>query len=138
MRSISSPTLLFVYGTLMRGQRLHHHLQSQNGVSYLGGARIRAELYRLRGRGYPGAIRTSRTESFVHGELYQLHNPSETLRMMDKLEGCDEGLFVRRRVDIWHGDKKTRGWAYFYAKPLSRADHVPTGNYVHKPLRAVR
>ena len=122
----------------MRGQRLHRQLQRQNGVSYLGAARIRAELYRLRGRGYPGAIQTSRTESFVHGELYQLSNPTETLGIMDKIEGCDEGLFVRRRVDVWHGGEKSRGWAYFYAKPLSRADHVPTGNYAHKRLRAVR
>jgi gamma-glutamylcyclotransferase (GGCT)/AIG2-like uncharacterized protein YtfP len=138
MRNGSSTTLLFVYGTLMRGQRLHHHLQRQNGVLYLGKAKIRAQLYRLRGRGYPGAVRTSRAESFVHGELYQLSNPTETLRIMDKIEGCDEGLFVRKRVDIWHGDEKLRGWAYFYAKPVSRADHVPTGQFVQTRLGAVR
>ena len=134
----SSSVLLFVYGTLMNGQRLHHRLKAQKGVSYRGAAKIRAELYRLRGRTYPGAVRTSRPKEFVHGELYELAAPEQALRAIDKIEGCDEKLFVRKRVDVWHGSHKSRAWAYFYAKPLAHAQHIPTGNYLQHAVRAAR
>jgi gamma-glutamylcyclotransferase (GGCT)/AIG2-like uncharacterized protein YtfP len=134
----TSPVLLFVYGTLMKGQKLHHHLAAGERISYRGPGKIRAELYRLHGRSYPGAVRTSRAKEFVHGELYELTDPEETLKVIDKVEGCDEKLFVRKRVDVWHGSHKSRAWAYFYAKPLARAQHIPTGNYLQQSIRAAR
>jgi gamma-glutamylcyclotransferase (GGCT)/AIG2-like uncharacterized protein YtfP len=128
-------TLLFVYGTLMRGGKLHRALGSSPNVKFAGKAKIRAELYRLRGEEYPGAVRTSRLNRFVHGELYTLRNPDRMLKRIDEIEGCDEGLFKRRLVDVWRNGKKRKAWSYFYGKSVSSAEPLPHGKFL--PVHAV-
>src|SRR5271170_4789003 len=110
-RPETNKTLLFVYGTLMRGGKLHPALGALPNVRYVGKAKIRAELYRLRGVEYPGAVQTSRMNRYVHGELYSLSNPDRMLKRIDEIEGCDEGLFKRRLVDVWQNRKKHKAWA---------------------------
>jgi gamma-glutamylcyclotransferase (GGCT)/AIG2-like uncharacterized protein YtfP len=127
--------LLFVYGTLMRGGKLHHELGTSPKAKFVGKAKIRAELYRLRGQGYPGAVQTSRLNRFVHGELYALLNPDRVLKRIDEIEGCDEGLFKRRLVDVWQKGKKRQAWTYFYGKSVSSAEPLPHGKFL--PVRAV-
>jgi gamma-glutamylcyclotransferase (GGCT)/AIG2-like uncharacterized protein YtfP len=131
--STTNEGLLFVYGTLMRGQRLHRHLKSQPTIEYLGSGRIRGDLYRPHRRSYPGAVRT-RAERYVHGELYRLHNPSQILRAIDKLEGLDEGLFVRRLVDVWRGSQKLKAWAYFYNKSVGNAERISSGDFLRRDI----
>src|ERR1700682_4590469 len=109
-------TLLFVYGTLMRGGKLHRALAPSTTVNFMGKAKIRAELYRPRGEEYPGAVPTSKPNRFVYGELYILRDPDRILKRIDEIEGCDEGLFMRRLVEVWQDGKKHRAWTYFYAK----------------------
>lgn len=128
-------TLLFVYGTLMRGGRLNGELAPSRGAEFLGTGKIRAELYRLQGESYPGAVRTSKPNRFVHGELYGLSNPEHVLERLDKIEGCDEGLFNRRLVDVWQNGKKRKAWTYFYGKSVSSAEPVPHGKF--QPVRSV-
>ena len=53
----------------------------------------------------------------------------EALRKIDEVEGCDEGLFERRLVDVWNGNKKTKAWAYFYAKPLKKSPPIASGHF---------
>jgi gamma-glutamylcyclotransferase (GGCT)/AIG2-like uncharacterized protein YtfP len=133
--SETKKTFLFVYGTLMRGGNLHHALAPSPNVKFVGKARIRAELYRPRGEKYPGAIRTSKPNRFVHGELYALRNSGPILKRIDEIEECDEGLFVRRLVDVWQNGKKHRAWTYFYAKSVSSAEPLPHGKFL--PVHAV-
>ena len=125
---------LFVYGTLMRGQRLHGHLKSRGSVEYVGPGRIRAKLYRPHGRRYPGAVRT-RADRYVHGELYKLHEPSQTLKTIDKLEGLEDGLFVREIVDVGQGSQKITAWTYLYNRPLSNAEHISSGDFLRRKIR---
>jgi len=120
---------LFVYGTLMRGHSLHKFLANKARADFVGKAKMRGRLYRLRRRRYPGAKLASRADGFVHGELYRLNDPQSTLKLIDRIEGCDEGLFRRQRVDVWTNGSKTRAWTYFYARPLEGAEHIPTGRY---------
>jgi gamma-glutamylcyclotransferase (GGCT)/AIG2-like uncharacterized protein YtfP len=128
-------TLLFVYGTLMRGGKLHRALASSPNVKFVGKAKIRAELYRPRGEEYPGAVRTAKPNRFVYGELYALRNPDRILKRIDEIEGCDEGLFLRRIVDVWQHGKKHRSWTYLYAKSVSSAEPLPHGKFL--PVHAV-
>jgi gamma-glutamylcyclotransferase (GGCT)/AIG2-like uncharacterized protein YtfP len=121
--------LLFVYGTLMRGQRLHKHLAARPGVRYVGTAKMRGELYRPLGRRYPGAVRTNRRGQHILGELYELQQPSRTLPALDRLEGCDEGLFAREKVIVSQKDKKRRAWTYLYTKPLRDAEPIQRGDF---------
>jgi gamma-glutamylcyclotransferase (GGCT)/AIG2-like uncharacterized protein YtfP len=124
-----TPELLFVYGTLMSGQRLHKHLSARAGVRYMGAARMRGELYRPLGRRYPGAVRTGRKGRLILGELYELRQPAQTLPALDRLEGCDEGLFTREKVLVSHKAKRRRAWTYLYAKPLANAEPIHQGNF---------
>ena len=120
--------MLFAYGTLKRRGRLHGQMVSA-GARYRGPARIRGRLFHIDGRSYPGALPTRRDE-FVTGELYELEIPAEALKKIDKLEGCDEGLFVRKLVGAWIDDRrKVRAWAYFYAKPLRKSRPIPSGRF---------
>jgi gamma-glutamylcyclotransferase (GGCT)/AIG2-like uncharacterized protein YtfP len=119
---------LFAYGTLKRHGRLHGQLVSQ-GARYRGRARIRGRLFRISGASYPGAV-PSRSDDFIAGELYELEIPAEALKKIDRLEGCDEGLFVRKLVSTWaEDDRKHRAWAYFYAKPLRKSRPIPNGRF---------
>jgi gamma-glutamylcyclotransferase (GGCT)/AIG2-like uncharacterized protein YtfP len=123
---------LFAYGTLKRRGRLHGQLVSQ-GARYRGQARIRGRLFRISGASYPGAV-PSRSEDFIAGELYELQIPAEALKKIDKLEGCDEGLFVRKLVSTWaEDDRKHRAWAYFYAKPLRKSRRISSGRFPARP-----
>lgn len=120
--------LLFAYGTLMRRGRLHGKLVS-GGARYRGRARIRGRLFKISGTTYPGAVPT-RSNDFISGELYELEAPSEALKRLDKLEGTDEGLFVRKQVGAWVGeDRRVRAWAYFYARPLRKSREITNGRF---------
>jgi gamma-glutamylcyclotransferase (GGCT)/AIG2-like uncharacterized protein YtfP len=121
--------LLFVYGTLMRDGRLHHLLGGSPGVEFAGEAKIRAKLYIPKGEDYPGADLTSATNEYVFGELYTLREPEDLLNRLDVAEGCDEGLFIRRRVDTFQAGKKKKAWTYIYARSLAGAERVPGGKY---------
>jgi len=108
------------------------------GVVFAGPAKIRAELYRFRGRDYPGAVPTSRLRRFVYGELYRLEDPKKALRQIDALEGCDEGLFSRRLVNVWTNGRKKKAWSYFFAQPLEGAKPIPTGKYLDEHSAGAR
>ena len=118
---------LFVYGTLKRGGELHPELASQK-TRFLGPAKIQGRLFRIKGESYPGAVPVD-SQQYIKGELYELEQPDEALRKIDEIEGCDEGLFERRLVDVWAGNKKTKAWAYFYAKPLKKSPPIASGHF---------
>ena len=120
---------LFVYGTLMRGQKSHRELMRNGDARFAGAAKIQGELYKLRNMNYPGAVPTAQPDSFVHGQLYVLRNPEPTLQSLDEFEGCGEGLFRRVIADVWTRGRTVKAWTYFYARPLQQADLVPGGKY---------
>ena len=121
------PPYLFVYGTLARGRELHGHLKRPPGTRFVGEAKIRAELYSIPNQSYPGAVERGGKNGFVFGELYKLSNPDATLKKLDEIEGCAEGLFRRVVVDVFSDAGKTKAWAYFYAQPLKDAELIPSG-----------
>jgi gamma-glutamylcyclotransferase (GGCT)/AIG2-like uncharacterized protein YtfP len=120
---------LFVYGTLMRGEKSHHELVRNQNAKFLGPARIRGELYELAGQDFPGAVPSALPNRFVRGQLFRLSDPERVLKNLDEFEGTDEGLFHRRSVDVWFDGRKLRAWAYFYSQPLKQADQVSNGTY---------
>jgi len=90
--------LLFVYGTLKRGGENH--------------PKLAAHKVRLVG---------------IRGEVYELSNREKVLRELDQFEGTDEGLFVRKLVDVWVGSEKFKAWVYFYARSKDRISIIPGG-----------
>lgn len=119
---------VFVYGTLKKGEKFHRELSKEPGVRFAGEARIRARLYELPGEGYPGAIPTTEN-SYVHGQLFSIEKPLKTLKALDEFEGVEDGLFQRKKVDVWRGRKRTKAWAYFYTRPVDGAILLSNGVY---------
>jgi|HubBroStandDraft_6_1064221.scaffolds.fasta_scaffold41381_2 gamma-glutamylcyclotransferase (GGCT)/AIG2-like uncharacterized protein YtfP len=129
LRRAPTPQYLFVYGTLKRAGKSHKQLRKENGVRFRSSARIRADLYKLDGEEYPGAVLTSAPNRFVKGDLFILQDPQKTLRDLDEFEGVDEGLFRRELVNAWARGRRVKAWAYLYARPLTDASLIPTGIY---------
>ncbi len=92
-----SSDLVFVYGTLKRGERNHYFLAS---AEYLGPA-FTEPLYRMIDCGpYPAMLDSTQTSSLgaeplpISGEVYRID--AATLAELDRLE--DEGRLYRRAV----------------------------------------
>jgi gamma-glutamylcyclotransferase (GGCT)/AIG2-like uncharacterized protein YtfP len=106
-------THLFVYGTLMRGESRHRHLEGETFV-----ADVRsAPGYRLFDAGdYPALVEDSEGVSIL-GELWLVSDAA--LRELDDVEGVDEGLYSRRRVPLLppHADVVAEG--YVYLEPVA-------------------
>lgn len=106
--------LLFVYGTLRSefdnsGARL---LRSQ--AVLLRRTTVPGSIYRI--RHYPGFRFEPQGE--VHGELYQLKWPAETLTALDIYEGPDF-----KRV-IWSG-----AWIYCYQHTPPESQRISSGDF---------
>lgn len=119
---------LIVYGTLMRGGS-RHHLLSGSETEFLAEGKIQAELFRLPGADYPGAVPTTKSGRYVHGEIYALKNSAPLLARLDEEEGCDEGLFCRQLVEVIAQGKNLGAWTYFYAKSTAGAELIPNGKF---------
>ncbi len=87
--------LIFVYGTLKRGCRNHHHLAGQKLVS---AARTVPgfTLYDL--GGYPGLVPHAADRTGVAGEIWSVD--AEALRRLDAFEGVHEGLYRRAPIAL--------------------------------------
>ncbi|HKN75177.1 MAG TPA: gamma-glutamylcyclotransferase family protein [Candidatus Acidoferrum sp.] len=123
----SLPQYIFFYGSLKRGGEAHERLRGR--VRFISPGRIRADLYRLSGQEYPGAVLTTSPNRFVKGDLFLLQDPEKTLRDLDEFEGVDEGLFRRELVDAWARGRRIKAWAYLYGRPLTDANLIPAGIY---------
>jgi len=124
---MSSSAFLFVYGTLKKGGELHAELES-GGARFVGAGRIKGRLFRIRGESYPGAFPSSSRE-YIQGELYKLEEPTATLKKLDDIEGCDEGLFIRKLVDACVGTRKMKAWTYFYGQLTNTSARIPSGSF---------
>jgi gamma-glutamylcyclotransferase (GGCT)/AIG2-like uncharacterized protein YtfP len=112
-------TRLFLYGTLMRGERNHLQLR---GSPCLGPARTIA-AYTLYDLGAYPALAAAGHAS-VAGELYDV--PPELLAALDRFEGVPE-LYQRVEVRLAGG-----GTAQGYAMPVERLagrPNIPSGDW---------
>ena len=88
-------TNVFVYGTLKRGGRNHHHLAGQQ---FLGDART-LNGYTLYSLGdHPGMIRAPDDTAGVTGEVWAVD--AGCLKRLDRLEQVDKGLYERVPIKL--------------------------------------
>jgi gamma-glutamylcyclotransferase (GGCT)/AIG2-like uncharacterized protein YtfP len=126
--------LLFVYGTLMRG--FDHPMARLLGANadFLGEARCRGRLYRV--KHYPGLVLSDDATEIVFGELYRLRQPEALLREFDMYEACGEGFaepteYVRRELRIELADGTAReAWTYVYNWPVDRLPRIASGRFL--------
>lgn len=115
---IIGTTILFIYGTLKRGQNAHGRLA---GAQFLGEA-VTQPCYRLYDLGpYPGLVEDSNGVA-IRGELWAVDEA--LLRDLDEYEEAAD-LFVRRQALLAPPADSVE--VYLFAGPLDSA--IACGNY---------
>ena len=127
-------SLLFVYGTLMRGGANERFLASPDRARFVEEARVRGQLYDI--GEFPALVpaEDDEPESWVYGEIYALENPDILLKTLDVIEGVNEAypersLFRRICLTAYSDSGEKTVWAYVYNQPLHHFPRIPSGNY---------
>lgn len=119
---------LFVYGTLLRGAPQGGLLSKLSRTD----ARVSGRLYRMPA-GYPALVPESGV-GFVYGEL--ISGVDERLFvLLDRYEGVEEGLYVRRELDVLVGLLRRRALVYVGVEPLRRGGVLVPGGRWRNPVR---
>ena len=124
---------LFVYGTLRKNVSGSRFFLMERYVTFVGYGRIRGRLCHL-GR-YPGAILTETQDRWVLGEIYQLSDSEEALRILDEYEGCgpvdvQPWEFKRQRAQaVLDSGEQLPVWVYTYEGPFAGKRELISGNY---------
>jgi len=123
---------LFVYGTLL-DERNPFALYLKNSCSLYKKGKIKGKLFDL--GEYPGAILQAAGEQFVHGSIFLMDNPDETLKKIDDYEGfgsahLQPNEFIRELTEVETDDEPLLCWAYLYNKPVDGHWHIDSGDYM--------
>ena len=123
--SISSTCkhLVFVYGTLRKGQCNHFFLDRSK---FLGNAKTK-KRYALYGNWLPFLSRT-RAIVRVTGEVYSIDKP--TFRRLDQLEGHPDAYKREQDEVVLEDGTELTVWIYFCDTP--RGDLIESGDFLQK------
>jgi gamma-glutamylaminecyclotransferase len=103
---------LFVYGTLKRGQPRHRFLTGQMFIA----PAVTRPLYRMFNVGeYPALVRHADGRA-IQGELWDVDDAC--VRTLDRVEGCDLGLYVRATVELSAPRDRLSAETYLYLLPI--------------------
>lgn len=124
-----SAGLLFTYGTLMRGFRLHRLLDGR--AEYLTRGQVKARIIDL--GSYPGAVPDA--VGTLSGEVYRVADPA-LWTVLDSAEGPQ---YHRREVTVRSEDgRELAASIYWYIGPLDRGVPIPGGDYrAHAPATSI-
>jgi len=132
---------LFVYGTLRNDiqKSMFHVLAAEaREVTFVGHGRIQGRLFDL--GEYPGLVLSGDPARWVHGEVYALDNPSETLSRLDDYEGCgpnDRKPHEFERVErdiVLDSGASDKAWVYSYAGSVANKREILSGDYFKEAL----
>jgi len=116
----AQPDLLFAYGTLMRGLRLHHLIDGR--AEFVAAGSVGGRLVDL--GGYPGALPDR--EGTIRGEVYRLQS-DDVLAALDAAEGPE---FPRRPTRVRLDDgREVSAWTYWFDGSVNGAVPIPHGDY---------
>ncbi len=119
MQSDNSQQIIFVYGTLMRGESRHHVLTQQE---FIGEASTK-HRYRLYHLGtYPGLVDATSGGFAIQGELYAV--TSICLEELDEIEAVAEGLYERKRIQLQPPWADMNAESYFYLGDVSSCTNL--------------
>lgn len=124
MRSEGSETingsnlyLVFVYGSLKRGYKLHEYLADQK----FRGDAVTAPVYALYDCGsYPALVCSEREGYSVSGEVYEV--TQYCLAVLDEVEGVSVNLYVPQKVQLLPPFDSQTVLAYIYQQST---DNLP-------------
>lgn len=125
-------TLVFFYGTLMRGFERQGRTRLDGQLRPVGRGWIPAALFDL--GIYPAAIPAA--DSRVWGEVHDMLEPEVVLPALDEIEGYSvaepvTSLYTREPVGVTLDDGRVvQAWVYFYNAPLGKAERIESGDYL--------
>lgn len=123
----NEPSIVFVYGTLMRGLSRHHYMSDGH---FEGEASIKGRLISL--GEYPALLDGADT---VRGELYSFDDLPVALDVLDDVENFDpanpEGSeYVRDARSVRRDDcTDILAWVYVYNFATGSAPIIPSGDW---------
>lgn len=121
---MSSSPYLFVYGTLKSSFENPYAQQLRREATLLGRAQMPGRLYRV--SSYPGMRPARAPNDLITGELYELHQPSKTLEVLDEWEeGYDREL---HRATLATG-QTFPAWVYVHRQTLPEDRYVASGEW---------
>jgi len=126
----ATPSAIFTYGTLMRGERSHDLLAPWVRRS-LGTAQVTgASLVHI--DWYPGLVLSD--QGMVHGEVYELESIDTTLQELDAYEDFfgyerDDSLYRRSLVVAATSTGPRLAWTYVYLGDASAFPSISSGRW---------
>jgi gamma-glutamylcyclotransferase (GGCT)/AIG2-like uncharacterized protein YtfP len=125
---------LFVYGTLMRGERSGMSRLLEGHAEFVGEATCRGRLYLV--SRYPGMVQPESPKDTVRGEVYRLHEPRRILPGLDEYEDASprepDPLYRRELVEATLTDgKPVRAWTYIYNRPTDSLKRIESRDFLH-------
>ena len=129
----SAVNQLFVYGSLRSGFKSPLYEYISRFFTFVGEARIRGKLFDM--GSYPAGVST-RDNTFITGELYQLNRESDfswVIGQLDDYEGVnvepDEMQLFRREItEIFLNGGITHAWIYWYNGDVSGKALIASGD----------
>jgi len=115
--------LIFVYGTLRKGQCNHHFLDRSK---FLGNAKTKRR-YALYGNWLPFLSRAG-SVSHVTGEIYSIDDTA--LSQLDQLEGHPDAYKREQAEVVLEDGKELLAWIYFCDTP--QGDLIESGDFLQK------
>jgi gamma-glutamylcyclotransferase (GGCT)/AIG2-like uncharacterized protein YtfP len=124
---------LFVYGSLRSGFRNPAYQYLARYFHLLGDATVKGKLYDM--GEYAAAIATNE-ERFIHGELYEINEPSEfdwAIAQLDDYEGInmeagEHPMYKREAVNAYLNGTEQKTWIYWFNSDTSGYPEVTSGD----------
>jgi gamma-glutamylaminecyclotransferase len=110
--------LIFVYGTLKRGEIRAGHLAGQ---VFAGLSKTNPDYRIFRVADYPGLVQVEMgTGCSIQGEVWDVDKAG--LQRLDWVEGVESGEYERRRIGLTGEFKDQPVQAYFYLRSVANAE----------------
>jgi gamma-glutamylcyclotransferase (GGCT)/AIG2-like uncharacterized protein YtfP len=130
---MTSPTHLFVYGTLLRGVPSAKAAYLEKRGRYRGEAALPGYLLDL--GSYPGLVYEPSAAAQVYGQVFALDDPAGTLAELDRYEGIEPqapeaGEYRRAALPMLLEGAAVECWVYLYNRPPAGLPRIPGGDYL--------
>ena len=129
------PCYLFVYGTLRRNLNPTIQRVIENGIEWLGNARIDGKLFDM--GSYPAATPLLEYESGqIIGEVIRINDEINVLQLLDEYEGYDPGKgdseYIRKKEEVILENGKTiTAWIYWYNRSVIGKTRITNEDYLN-------
>jgi len=130
-------SLLFVYGTLRRGEGRHDLLEELR-AAWVGRGTVGGELFDL--GPFPGAVKSDPlSPRQIIGEVYRLADPPRALQALDEYEclASGEPNLYRREITtvVLSGGERLEAWIYWLDQPPPVRRRIESGDYADRRVR---